>query len=291
MRGARVVVAAGALGSTSLLLACRDRQRTLPALGPSLGKRFSLNGELLFALARDTTARTDPGIGPPITARVTHSTSDGLITVEDLGLPDALLWYLEGAMPPRLGRLHALALLAFSYLKRTLGAGSATSRLSLELDALIGGGRTPHSIPYLGMAIDSSDGEIRLRGEGIDLEWNVWRNRALYREMERVMTDISKAAGGRFESSFLYRWPMRKVLTAHPLGGCAMGDEERTSVVNDRGEVWGYPGLYVIDGSIVPTALAVNPSLTIAALAERAAFWMVHGRELTADDPITPVNR
>jgi cholesterol oxidase len=109
--------------------------------------------------------------------------------------------------------------------------------------------------------------------------------------MERVMTDISKAAGGRFESSFLYRWPMRKVLTAHPLGGCAMGDDERTSVVNDRGEVWGYPGLYVIDGSIVPTALAVNPSLTIAALAERAAFWMVHGRELTADDAKTPVNR
>ena len=44
-----------------------------------------------------------------------------------------------------------------------------------------------------------------------------------------------------------------------------------TSVVDDRGQVHGHAGLFVIDGSIVPSALAVNPSLTIAALAERAA--------------------
>ena len=102
------------------------------------------------------------------------------------------------------------------------------------------------------------------------------------------MRQISEAAGGSFATSFLYRWPMRKLLTAHPLGGCAMGDDPRTSVVNDRGEVWGNPGLYVVDGSMIPTALAVNPSLTIAALAERAAFWMVHGRELAAGDAEMP---
>jgi choline dehydrogenase-like flavoprotein len=77
---------------------------------------------------------------------------------------------------------------------------------------------------------------------------------------------------------------MRKILTAHPLGGCAMGDDPAASVVNDRGEVWNNPGLCVVDGSIIPSALAVNPSLTIAAIAERAAHWMAHGTEMTTTD-------
>jgi cholesterol oxidase len=50
-------------------------------------------------------------------------------------------------------------------------------------------------------------------------------------------------------------------------------------VVNDRGEVWDHPGLYVADGSVIPGPLAVNPSLTIAAISERIAHWMAHGKE------------
>lgn len=83
---------------------------------------------------------------------------------------------------------------------------------------------------------------------------------------------------------------MRKLLTAHPLGGCFMGADPRGSVANHRGEVWGCPNLYVADGSLIPCALSVNPSLTISALAERVAFWMIHGREMKADDPDTPAN-
>ncbi|HEY4186323.1 MAG TPA: GMC oxidoreductase, partial [Polyangia bacterium] len=55
-------------------------------------------------------------------------------------------------------------------------------------------------------------------------------------------------------------------------------------VVNHRGEVWNYPGLYVTDGASLPSALAVNPSLTIAAIAERASQWMLYGRERTGAD-------
>jgi cholesterol oxidase len=284
VRASRVVVAAGALGSTELLLRCRDRSRTLPALSAALGTGFSLNGEFLLARVYDAAQRSDPGIGPPITARATASTPDGLLTVEDLGLPDSLLWYLEGALPPRFGRSRRLAGLALAYLGRALGRGHAATGRALQLDALIGGGRTPHTIPYLGMGTDSSDGRVRLDGDDLEILWNLRRNRPLYREMERVMGAISEAAGGRYATSPLYRWPFRRVATAHPLGGCSMGDDPTTSVVDDRGEVWGYPGLHVIDGSVMPTALAVNPSLTIAALAERSAFWMVHGRELTAHD-------
>jgi cholesterol oxidase len=57
-------------------------------------------------------------------------------------------------------------------------------------------------------------------------------------------------------------------ITAHILGGCPFGLEAEEGVVNLDGEIHGYPGLYVVDGSIVPANPGVNPSLTITALAE-----------------------
>ena len=63
-----------------------------------------------------------------------------------------------------------------------------------------------------------------------------------------------------------------------------MGESPQTSVVDADGKAWNYPNLYVADGSIIPTALAVNPSNTIAALAERIAFRMINGDDLQAGD-------
>jgi cholesterol oxidase len=65
------------------------------------------------------------------------------------------------------------------------------------------------------------------------------------------------------------------VYCAHPLGGCRMADSPDLGVVDDTGAVYGYEGLYCIDGSIVPTSLGVNPSLTISALSERCAETLV----------------
>ena len=56
--------------------------------------------------------------------------------------------------------------------------------------------------------------------------------------------------------------------TAHILGGCVMGASPAQGVVDEQGRVFGYPGLYVADGSVIPANLSVNPSLTITALAE-----------------------
>ena len=67
---------------------------------------------------------------------------------------------------------------------------------------------------------------------------------------------------------------LRTPATAHILGGCCIGKDAQSGVIDERHEVFGYPGLYVCDGSVVPGNLAVNPSLTISALAERfAAFF------------------
>ena len=62
--------------------------------------------------------------------------------------------------------------------------------------------------------------------------------------------------------------------TAHILGGCVMGDTRETGVINAKHEVYGYPGLYVIDGSAISANPGVNPSLTICALAERAMTFI-----------------
>ncbi|HSU00976.1 MAG TPA: GMC family oxidoreductase [Nocardioides sp.] len=68
--------------------------------------------------------------------------------------------------------------------------------------------------------------------------------------------------------------PLGMPLTAHFIGGCAIGDSATTGVVDPYQRVYGYDGLHVVDGSTVSANLGVNPSLTITAQAERAmAFW------------------
>jgi len=56
--------------------------------------------------------------------------------------------------------------------------------------------------------------------------------------------------------------------TAHILGGCVMGKSEQDGVCDFKGEVHGYKNMYVVDGSVIPANLGVNPSLSITAVAE-----------------------
>lgn len=60
-------------------------------------------------------------------------------------------------------------------------------------------------------------------------------------------------------------------VTAHILGGCPIGSDSAHGVIDSNHEVFGHAGLYVMDGSAIPANVGVNPSLTITALAERAA--------------------
>ena len=84
-----------------------------------------------------------------------------------------------------------------------------------------------------------------------------------------VHQSMTEATGGRLRPNAA--WSLfRSLVTLHPLGGCRMGVDAETGVVNHLGQVFGYPNLYVVDGSILP-AIGRNPSHTIAALAERIA--------------------
>ena len=107
-----------------------------------------------------------------------------------------------------------------------------------------------------------------------DIRWSKEGSAALFRDLERTAHELADAAGAT-PFYALEGGPLSKFTTVHPLGGCPMADDPARGVVDDAGRVYGHAGLYVLDGSIVPTALGVNPSKTIAALAERGAARLV----------------
>jgi cholesterol oxidase len=85
----------------------------------------------------------------------------------------------------------------------------------------------------------------------------------------KVIQSYSKRIGG-YAVGTLPEGLLTMPMTAHMLGGCLMGRTVESGVVDENFQAHNYPGLYVVDGSIVPANPGVNPSLTITALAEYA---------------------
>ena len=273
--GRVIVLAAGTLGSAELLLRARDFDRTLPNLPAAVGRRFSPNGDMLFAGTFGVDEVVDPSIGPSITAGafVQNPGSRHLIQIQDLGFPPALTGLFDGTLPSP-ARIRSAIGMAAGYVR------AARSGSAFPAAKIFQGSMVPHFLPYLGMGTDTADGVFRLDGDGrLALDWDPSGSKAMFDEMEGAMRRLSKALGGSFVRSLPWRHPFRRLLTAHPMGGCVMGDSPSSSVVDHRGEVWGHPGLFVADASVIPGSLAVNPSLTIAALAEWIAHAMVQGAE------------
>lgn len=134
---------------------------------------------------------------------------------------------------------------------------------------------------FLMIGRDAADGRMRLTPlfRCFDIRWSRAASEQLFACMRRLAGELGHAAGA---SSFfaLDAGPLGKVITVHPLGGCPMADDPKAGVVDEHGKVHGYEGLYVLDGSIVSTALGVNPSKTIAALAERGVEHLIAERRL-----------
>ena len=87
---------------------------------------------------------------------------------------------------------------------------------------------------------------------------------------------LSDELGAQFKDNPI--WWLNRVVTVHALGGCPMGRNAGEGVVDAWGRVYGVPGMHVADGSVMPGPVGPNPSLTIAALADRFADAIIEGR-------------
>ncbi len=285
---AKVIVAAGSLGSTELLLRakynhCRDGkeyQATLPHISSRLGSFFSGNGDF-GAVAFETNHLTNPMDGPTITGVVDFRDQLGGhgFIVEDGGFPDILragLKRLPGGLASGRRWIEWL-----QHLLRRLGRKPGSrARLVEGLFSLLDFDTVRDSLPYLVMGIDAADGQMNLdRNTGqLKISWDHANSLPFIREIEKTLREISENPSPGLGGNVMLNptWSAQKQLvTVHPLGGCPMGDDESKGVVNPQGEVFNYPNLYVVDGAIVPSAIGPNPSKTIGALVERATEHLI----------------
>lgn len=271
-----LILGAGTFGTTSLLL--RNRVG-LPALGRAVGTRFSGNGDLLtFCMgARDTTKGAgmrviDGSYGPVITTSIRRP--DGMdeegagrgYYVQEAGFPVFANWLIETAQVG--SALQRSASIVRELILHRLQRRNE-STISAEIAKLIGEGRlTSSSIPLLGMGRDTPDGRITLADGELDVEWTSATSMAYFEDMRATMRRISDALAADFKDNPL--WWTKRVVTVHPIGGAPMGRHVHEGVVDSECESFGHPGLYVVDGAALPGPVGPNPSLTIAALADRA---------------------
>jgi len=260
--GKLVFVCAGSLGSTELLLKCK--QKTLPKVSETLGRRWSSNGDFLtpaFHFGRDV----DADQGPTITSRI-----DFLDGVRG----GHRFWIEDGGFPQ----------LAAAYVRRKMNDPTVGSKQRVLMEQLRlflrGERRARHLMPWFAQGIDAADGTLSLRtryGGGqpeLFLDWDIRASEAVMAEIVKTHVELAAATGGI--PLVPASWTLfRDLVTPHPLGGCNMGATAAEGVVDHKGEVFGYRNLFVLDGAIVPTAIGVNPSRTIAALAERAMAFIV----------------
>jgi cholesterol oxidase len=134
---------------------------------------------------------------------------------------------------------------------------------------------------WLGAGMDAADGQLSLsrprlakKPRALNLRWRPEQSRSVVESILAVHKSMTSATGGHLLPN--PGWSLfRNLVTLHPLGGCPMGDTSETGVVDHLGQVFGYPNLHVVDGSILPMSVGRNPSHTIAALAERMAAHVV----------------
>jgi cholesterol oxidase len=265
-RSARVIVAAGVLGTVELLFKNRDVYRTLPNLSPRLGERVRTNGESLLG-ATSFDAHRDLSRGIAIGAAfhpnaltkieaVRYPSGSGALRVLGvpltpdggfLGRPLKMLWQVLTRLP-RLLKLW------------TIRDWARSTVILLVMQAV-----DEHLKLRLGRSLLRPFGG--LQGEPTDKR--VPSFLPIAQEAALLLADEIAGEPQNIISEVLLKTPA----TAHILGGCCIADTAELGVVDARHEVFGHSGLYVCDGSVIPGNLAVNPSLTICAMAERFATF------------------
>ena len=268
LRTRNVVVSAGVLGTLGILFRCRDVTRSLPDLSVKLGDYVRTNSEaLLGSISRDNQTDYSEGIAITSVVKVDSTTrvepvrySKGSSLMRFLAAP------LIEAGSNRLDRLvksiGQVIRHPSDYWRIYIGRDWARhSTILLVMQTTdnfmkLHLGRSLFTLFRKGLVVDHShDGAHEVHAE-IDIAHKV--THAFAKKTNSV------PAGSLPES--LLNLPT----TAHVLGGCPIGRNRQDGVVDMNCEVMGYPGIFVVDGSIMPANPGINPSLTITAMAEYA---------------------
>ncbi|MBI3174002.1 MAG: GMC family oxidoreductase [Chloroflexi bacterium] len=262
----RVILSAGVMGTMKLLLNLRDEKKSLPKLSPRLGDVVRTNSEaLLGSVARKSDINYSEGVS--ISSIYNH---DEITRVEpvrypdgsslmrflaaplidtDVSVPVRILKFLGWALSHPLDFLKALVLPGWAHnVTILLVMQHADNRMRFRM------GRSLFTLFRRGMVAEEEPGYV--------IHAQVKGSHELTREFARRINGVALGSIGEN----LLGLPT----TAHILGGAPIGRDASEGVVDENFEIHNYPGLYIIDGSIMPANPGVNPSLTITALAEYA---------------------
>ena len=285
-----VIIGAGTLGSTEILL--RSAQQGLP-LSTMVGQRFTGNGDVLGFGYNTDHAINGIGFGDH-DPRGRQPVGPCITSVIDLREQPELnqgMVIEEGSIPGALGALLPLGLSAAG----TLGANQpgglyeAISMKRREFESLAGGayvGAIHNTQTYLIMTHDNDHGRMYLENDRLRISWPGVGSEPIFSDANQNLKQATEPLGGVFAPNPTWHSLQSKSLVSvHPLGGCVMGEDATNGAVNHKGQVFAgasgtavYPNLYVNDGAVLPRSLGVNPSLTIAAVAERACALIAQDR-------------
>ena len=292
-----VILAAGTLGSTELLL--RSKARGLP-LSDRLGEHFTGNGDVL-AFGYNTGMLVN-GIGfgnkPPGTIAPVGPCITGLIDHRDT--PDVRDGFVieEGSIPGALGAmLPAVFQAASATIGKRVGTGviARVEEGAREAESLLRGpyhGAIAHTQTYLVMAHDDGVGKMSLEHDRLRISWPNVGSERIFTTVNDALADATRALedGIQVPNPIWSEAIGKKLITVHPLGGCAMAESAEAGVVNHAGKVFAstmgtevHEGLFVADGSVMPTSLGVNPLLTISAIAERTCMLLAQEKNWSID--------
>ncbi|KAG9323929.1 hypothetical protein KVV02_004346 [Mortierella alpina] len=303
-----VVLGAGALGSTEILL--RSSKSGLKT-SDQLGKHFSGNGDFLafsyngetlvngVSMGDEDPKKFEHKVGPVITGlidyRNTENVLDGYV-VEEGAIPSQaalLLRTIYQVMSERSSRSIKTA--------QDLTLQEKIGRNARELASYVTGvyrGAMANTQTFLVMSHDDARGELILQDDRVRIHWpNVGSGRNFSR-LDTLLEPLAAAVRGTYVRDPLTAATDEAVVTVHPIGGCGMGRDGSSGVINHKGQVFTgqgeevYEGLYVMDGAVMPMSLGVNPFLTISALAERACTLLARDRGWTIkyDPTLVPID-
>lgn len=286
-----VMLGAGSLGTTEILL--RSKEQGLN-LSDKLGQRFTGNGDTTgfgyntdheingIGLGKKAKKERSDKPGPCITGVIDIRNQDNLhdgIVIEEGVVPGAI----SATLAP------ALAVVAGVAGEDTDGGiGDFLSEKWREIKGLVGGayhGAIKNTITYLVNTHDDANGKMYLKNDRLRIDWAGVGKQEIFKKADQKLKDVTTGLGGTYIKNPLWGKAMgHDLITVHPLGGCSMGEDAESGVVNHKGQVFDgveggniHEGLYVCDGAVIPTALGANPLLTISGIAERTC-------KLLADD-------